>query len=309
VSVSEAAARRTPARPGPGPMPDALLRALDLQIRRKIEGLLPGDFQSVVVGAGTELAQVRQYEPGDDVRRIDWNVTARTSEPHVRLDVAEKALTTWILADISASMLFGTQDRRKLDVAEGVMMAVSYLATRRGNRVGIMPFGAEHWRPLPPEHGRLGLVKLLRDMWRLPPQEGVPTTSLRDALDRAARLIRVRGAIVVVSDFRGPTDWRRPLARLALKHDVAAVEIYDVREHVLPDVGDVWFMDPETKMQLRVDTRSRRTRERFAAAAQQERADVRRLIRASGVDHVALSTSGEWLHVLAAFLSSRRTRW
>jgi uncharacterized protein (DUF58 family) len=304
-----AAAVRTPDRPGPGPIPDVLLRALDLQVRRRIEGLLPGDFQSVSVGPGTELAQVRRYEPGDDVRRIDWNVTARTTEVHVRLDVAEKALTAWLLMDVSSSMLFGTQDRRKLDVAEGVLMAISYLATRRGNRVGIMPFGESHWRPLPPEHGRLGLVRLLRELWRNPPQEGGATTSLREALDRAARVVRARSSVVVISDFRGSTDWRKSLARLALKHDVVAIEIYDVREHELPDVGDVWFMDPETRRQMRVDTRSRRFRERFATAAQQERTEVRRLIRASGVDHVALSTSGDWLHILAGFLLSRRTRW
>jgi uncharacterized protein (DUF58 family) len=309
VTIRGAGATRTAARPGPGPMPDALLRALDVQVRRRIEGLLPGDFQSVSVGSGTELAQVRRYEPGDDVRRIDWNVTARTSEPHVRLDVAEKALTTWVVLDASASMLFGTQDRRKLDVAEGVLMAVAYLSTRRGNRLGILPFGAPEWRPLPPEHGRVSLVRLLRELWTSPPREGDPTTSLHEALDRAGRIIRFRGAVVVISDFRGSSDWRRPLARLAHKHDVAAIEIYDVREHELPDIGDAWFMDPETRTQLRVDTRSRRVRERFAAAAMKERAEVRRSIRASGADHVALSTSGDWLHILAGFLSSRRTRW
>jgi uncharacterized protein (DUF58 family) len=132
---------RTPATPGPGPMPEALLRALDLNIGRRVEGLLAGDYRSVLLGQGSELALVRPYVPGDDVRRIDWNVTARTNEPHVRVDLAERVLVTWLVLDTSASMEFGTADRRKADVAEGVAIAVGHLATRRGNRLGIVTFG------------------------------------------------------------------------------------------------------------------------------------------------------------------------
>src|SRR5436305_1556186 len=131
-------AEPAPDAPGPGPMPDALLRALDIQIGRRMEGMLAGDYRSNVLGHGTELAQVRPYQPGDDVRRIDWNVTARTGEPHVRVHLAERVLVTWVVLDTSASMQFGTADRRKADVAEGVALAIGHLATRRGNRLGVI---------------------------------------------------------------------------------------------------------------------------------------------------------------------------
>src|SRR5262249_5088847 len=131
----------TPQEPGPGPMPDALLRALDIRIGRRVNGLLAGDYRSALHGEGTELAQIRPYEPGDDVRRIEWNVTARTGEPHVRVQMAERVLVTWLVLDTSPSMRFGTAERRKADVAEGVAVAVGHVATRRGNRLGVVTFG------------------------------------------------------------------------------------------------------------------------------------------------------------------------
>ena len=139
--LSALRAAPTPDRPGPGPMPDALLRALDVNIQRRVEGLLAGDYRSALLGDGTELAQVRPYVPGDDVRLIDWNVTARTGEPHVRVLFAERVLVTWVVLDTSASMAFGTTDRRKADVAEGVALAIGHVATRRGNRLGLVTFG------------------------------------------------------------------------------------------------------------------------------------------------------------------------
>src|SRR5688572_4518406 len=152
---------RTPARPGPGPLPASLLRRLDLTVRRRIDGMLAGDHRSLALGDGTELAQIRPYVPGDDVRLIDWNVTARTGEPHVRVQVAERALTTWLVLDTSLSMTFGTGERRKADVAEGVAHAVGYAATRNGNRLGVVTFGDPSPRTLPPRQGRPGLLGLL----------------------------------------------------------------------------------------------------------------------------------------------------
>ena len=143
----------TAARPGPGPLPDALLRALEVSIGRRMEGLLAGDYRSTLLGDGTELAQVRPYIPGDDVRRIDWNVTARTDLTHVRVHLAERVLVTWLVLDTSASMEFGTADRRKADVAEGVAIAVGHVATRRGNRLGLVTFGDAAPRTLPPRQG------------------------------------------------------------------------------------------------------------------------------------------------------------
>ena len=306
--MSLAAAERTPARPGPGPLPDALLRALEVSVSRRIEGLLPGDYRSSSLGEGTELAQVRPYQPGDDVRRIDWNVTARTAEPHVRVQVAERSLVTWLLLDVSASMTFGTGDRRKWDVAEGVALAVGHVASRHGNRLGLLTFGDREPGVLPPRQGRSGLLGVLLALRREPATEAVGPTSLGRALACAARVARQPALLVVVSDFRGPRDWRRPLLELAGRHDVLAVEIRDGREQELPDVGDLWLVDPETGRQLRVDTRRRRMRERFAAQAAAERADLARELASLGVRHVVLETAGDWLRTFAGFLKAERRR-
>jgi uncharacterized protein (DUF58 family) len=291
----------TPARPGPGPLPDALLRALDVSIGRRMEGLLAGDYRSSLLGDGTELAQVRPYVPGeDDVRRIDWNVTARTDVPHVRVHLAERVLVTWLVLDTSASMLFGTADRRKADVAEGVAIAVGHVATRRGNRLGLVTFGDEDPRALPPRQGRLGLLGLLAALRE--PGGANGATSLGEALRRTGSLSRQRSAVVVVSDFRGPLDWRRPLLELAGRHDVVAVEIRDPREEELPNAGVLWLVDPETGRQLRADTRNDKLRARFAAAAAAERAELARTLASAGARHVVLTTAGDWLRSFALFL-------
>jgi uncharacterized protein (DUF58 family) len=299
-------ARPTPARPGPGPMAEGLLRALDISIGRRVEGLLAGDFRSNLLGAGTELAMVRPYVPGDDVRRIDWNVTARTNEPHVRVDLAERVLVTWLVLDASVSMQFGTADRRKADVAEGVAVAIGHLATRRGNRLGVVTFGGADDFALPPRQGRVGLVGLLTALRSEPPADGPGATALGEAVRRTGALARQRSLVVVVSDYRGDRGWQRPLLELAGHHDVVAVEIRDPREQELTDVGLLYLVDPETGRQLRVDTRSRRLRERFAMAAAAERAQVARELSSAGVRHVVLSTSGDWLRPLVTFL--RRSR-
>ena len=302
------ATERTPARPGPGPMPEALLRALDLTVRRRIEGLLAGEHRAATLGHGTELAQVRPYEPGDDVRQIEWNVTARTGEPHVRVQVAERALSTWLLLDTSPSMSFGTADRRKWDVAEGVALAVGHVASRRGNRLGVVTFGDRDPRTLPPKQGRVGLLGLLLTMRREPETGRVGATSVGQALARVAKFSRQRSLVFVVSDFRGPRDWRAPLLELAGRHEVAAIEIRDPREQQLPDVGELWLVDPETGRQLRVDTSKRKLRERFAAAAEAERRSLAVELSSLGVRHVVLSTSGDWLRRLAAFLDAEGAR-
>jgi uncharacterized protein (DUF58 family) len=289
-------------------MPIAFLRALELSIGRRMEGLLAGDYRSILLGDGTELAQVRPYVPGDDVRRIDWNVTARTRVPHVRVQLAERVLVTWLVLDTSASMQFGTAERRKADVAEGVALAVGHVATRRGNRLGVVTFGDARPSSAPPRQGRVGLLGLLATLREEQDDERVGATSLGEALRRTAALARQRAAVVVVSDFRGPLDWRRALLDLSARHDVAAVEIRDPREQELPNAGALWLVDPETGRQLRVDTSSARLRERFASAAATERADLAHAFAALGVPHVVLSTSGDWLRLLADFLRVQRRR-
>ena len=305
-SASTLLARPTAARPGPGPMAEGLLRALDVAIGRRMEGLLAGDFRSNHLGAGSELAMVRPYEPGDDVRRIDWAVTARTNETHVRVDLAERVLVSWLVLDSSPSMQFGTADRRKADVAEGVAIAIGHLATRRGNRLGVVTFGDESTYALPPRQGRVALLGLLRSLREARPGPGTGAPTLGSALARAGSLAHQRSLAVVVSDFRGPRDWRPPLLELAGRHDVVAVEIRDPREQELPNVGQLWLVDPETGRQLHVNTRSRKLRERFVVAASAERAQVAQILASAGVRHVVLTTSGDWLRSLVVFL--RRSR-
>jgi uncharacterized protein (DUF58 family) len=308
--------------PGPGPIPEAVLRGLDLTVRRRLEGLVPGDQRTPAVGVGTELSQVRAYRPGDDVRLLDWNATARTGEPHVRVHVAERSVTTWLLLDLSPSMAFGTADRLKVDVAEGIANAVGRLATRRGNRLGVMTFGGPEPRVLPPRQGRAGLHGAIEAAKQFGAPELHPAgelvvshggagrdderrSDLAGALRRAGGLARSRSLVVVVSDFRGERDWVHPLRALAGRHGVLALEVRDPREEELPDVGELVLADPETGRQLRVDTGSRPLRRRFAEEAARERAELAAELRRSGADHVVLSTSGAWLRTLAGHLAAR----
>jgi uncharacterized protein (DUF58 family) len=205
-------------------------------------------------------------------------------------------------------MSFGTAERRKADVAEGVALALGHLASRRGNRLGLVAFGDGSPRAIPPRQGRAGMLGLLLSLRQEPLLEGGGSTSLGSALGLVSRLARQRSLVAVVSDFRGPRDWRTPLLQLAGGHDVLAVEIRDPREETLPNVGELRLVDPETGRQLRVDTASSRLRERFAAAAAAERAEVARELSSLGVGHVVLSTEGDWLRPLAAHLRRRDGR-
>ncbi|HEY4752544.1 MAG TPA: DUF58 domain-containing protein, partial [Candidatus Limnocylindrales bacterium] len=239
---------RTPAAPGPGSTPEALLRALDLSIGRQIRGLVSGEFRALDLGGGMELAQVRPYQAGDDVRRIDWNVTARMPEPHVRVHVPERALTTWLLLDESPSMTFGTADRRKADVAEGVAIAVAHLSTQRGNRLSVMTFGDGRVRRTPPRGGRAGLLATLVDGravdgGRVAPEAdsgGAATpTSPAAALRFVTHAASPGGLVVLVTDLRGPLDWLPDLGAVRRRHGLLVVEIRDPREDDLPDVGEI----------------------------------------------------------------------
>ena len=271
---SRARSRRSgrPLGPAPARCPDALLRALDLTVRRRIEGLLAGEHRAATLGHGTELAQVRPYEPGDDVRQIEWNVTARTGEPHVRVQVAERALTTWLLLDTSPSMAFGTADRRKVDVAEGVALAVGHVASRRGNRLGVVTFGDREPRTLPPRQGSAGL---LRSPAR-PAARAGGRCGRRDVGGRGARPRGEDRSPAFAARSSSPTSADRATGGRHCSSSPAvtrcsAIEVRDPREQELPNVGELWLVDPETGRQLRVDTSRRKLRDRFAAAAEAER--------------------------------------
>jgi len=300
-------ATRPKSRPGPGPTPESLLRSLDVTVGRRIHGLLSGEFRAHDRGGGTELAQVRPYEPGDDVRTIDWNVTARMTVPHVRVHVPERALTSWLALDVSPSMTFGTADRRKADVAVGVALALGHVATQRGNRLGTITFGGRSDRRMPPTGGRRGLLSaLLAARNDAVPGDGEPigARSPAAALRFLAGVAPRGGLVVLVSDFRGrgSPDWLTALAGVAARSQVLVVEIRDRREDELPDVGDLTLLDTETGREVRVDTSSRALRERFARAAADDRAALAHDLRRLGVGHVVLSTSGSWLRTLASQL-------
>jgi uncharacterized protein (DUF58 family) len=305
-------AEPTPSKPGPGPVPESLLKALELTIARRVEGMLAGDHRSALLGRGTELAQVRPYVPGDDVRLIDWNVTARTTEPHVRVHLAERVLVTWVVLDTTPSMAFGTAERRKADVALGAALAIGHAATIRGNRVGLVGFGGEGVRVVPPRQGRAGLVGLLLALREghepslALPGYGSGLSPLADALKTLGGVAQQRSLVVVVSDFRGERDWRRPLLQVAGRHEVVAVEVRDPREQELEPAGTLWLVDPETGRELRVDTDDARLRARFAEAAAEERTQVAHQLASAGVAHVVLSTDRDWLRDLAIFVRRRR---
>jgi uncharacterized protein (DUF58 family) len=290
---------RTPAEPGPGVVTPESLRMLDLAIGRRVDGMLAGEYRSAFTGIGTEFHQVRPYEPGDDVRRIDWNVTARTGQTHVRVELAEHTLVTWLVLDESASMRFGTADRRKADVAEGVAIAVGHVATRRGNRLGVVAYGAGEPVLLRPRRGRRGLLLALGAIRQTPAGGG----SLGEAMNLVGGLAVERSLVVVVSDFRGPVDWRNGFLRVAARHATLAVEIRDPREQELAAVGELQLFDPESGHHVVVDTDDAVLRELYARAAEEERREVATLLSSAGVPHVALSTGGDWLPPLASFLS------
>src|SRR6185312_5142752 len=226
----------------------------DVALSRRVARTLPGDRRAAGVGVGTELAQLRPYEIGDDVRHIDPAATARTGQPHVRMHVPERALTTWIVLDVSPSMAFGTAQRLKADVAEGVALVFGRLGIRRAGSVGLVMHGAGGEgggaggiRVLPPRGSKPGLVALRRALADgVAPDGQNDPTAFADALQRTGRLARQSGLVVVISDFRDQRKWERPLGSLRMRHSVIAVEIVDPRELEIPAVGHLALIDPET---------------------------------------------------------------
>jgi len=291
-----------PGRQGPGPLAHDAITRLDLRIARRAGGPLPGERRAPGAGSGTELAQLRPYEPGDDPRRIDPAASARTGIPHVRQHVPERALTTWIVLDLSASMAFGTGLRLKSDVAEGAASTVAQLAVRRGGRVAVVTSGAPASTTLPPRSGRRAFAAVRRLVGAgVAPDRSAADLGLPAALERVGRLARTRGLVAVVSDFRDD-GWQAPLRTLAQRHTVTAIEITDPRETELPDAGQLVLLDPETGRTVEADTGSPRVRAAFAAAEAERRAGAAAAIRGARAHHVTLCTGDDWLRELARVL-------
>ena len=297
--MSDPALTTPAARQGPGAVPHQVVDALDLVVARRTAGVMPGDRRAAGVGTGTELALLRPYVPGDDVRHIDPAATARTGEPHVRVHVPERTLTTWIVLDLSPSMAFGTAGRLKADVAEGVALVVARLAVRRAGRVGLMTFGAGERRVLPPRASRPGwtAVRTALDGSVAPDGTHEPA-ALADALAHLRRIAGQPGLVVLVSDLRDQEGWAAALGALRARHSVLVVEPRDPREATLPAVGHLALVDPETGALVEVDTSSLRLREEFARIEAASRAEVARELRKLRVEHVVLSTGDDWLKEL-----------
>ncbi|MBV9714773.1 MAG: DUF58 domain-containing protein [Solirubrobacterales bacterium] len=287
------------ARQGPGPIAQPLVEALDVAVSRLVARTLPGDRRAAGVGLGTELAQLRPYELGDDVRHIDPAASARTRQPHIRLHVPERALTTWIVLDVSPSMAFGTARRLKADVAEGAAFVFGRLGVRRAGSVGLVVFGAAAPLVLPPRGSRPGIVALRRVLAQgVAPDGRHDAGALADSLRRVGRLARQPGLVVTISDFRDQLGWERPFGSLRVRHSLLAVEVLDPREAELPSVGHLAVVDPETGARIEVNTSSRRIRRRFAELEQDRRATVAGELRRLRVPQVTLSTEHDWLREL-----------
>ena len=286
---------------------EAVLSRLQILVTRKLDGLLQGDYVGLLPGPGTEAGESREYRPGDDVRRMDWPVTARTTVPHVRRTVADRELETWMALDLSASLEFGTAKLLKRDLALAAAAALTHLTVRGGNRVGaVVGTGGGHTARLPARPGRKEAHGLLRALARVPTRPG--RADLGALVDMLNRPPRRRGLAVVISDFLGEPEWERPLRALSGRHELLAVEVIDPRELELPDVGTVVLADPETGRQREVVTTPLLCRE-FAAAASAHRDRVAAALRRCGAAHLRLRTDSDWVADVVRFVLARKRTW
>jgi uncharacterized protein (DUF58 family) len=290
-----------PERVAPAP---ALLRRVELAVGRKIHGLREGDHLALFSGRGIEAGDARLYSPGDDVRRMDWTVTARTGVPHVRDAVAERELDVTVLLDLTGSLDFGTASWRKVDLELAVLGALGSLATQGHDRLGAILLTRDGATPVPVRAGRAHLAAVMARAEAAASRGG--SADLVVGIERLGLIARRRGLAVVISDFRGPITWERALARLAQRHDTVAIELVDPREMRLSDVGFVTVADAETGRRRTVDTSRPDIRAAFGAAADKDRAAVAAAISAAGATQLRLWTDRDWVEPLVRFLEQRR---
>jgi uncharacterized protein (DUF58 family) len=284
-----------------------VLRRLELLVTRRLDGMLQGDYRGLLPGHGSEPGETRAYQAGDDVRRIDWNVTARLQEPYVRETIADRELETWICADQSASLDFGTAVAEKRDMALAAVASVGFLTARTGNRLGAVVVGGDGLTEFPARQGRPHLMAILHRLHTAPRTPG-GGPGLAAGIRRLATPTHRRGLAVVVSDLLAPPGWEDELRRVAVRHDLLVVEVVDPRELELPDIGLVSLVDPETGRQREVNTRSKTLRARYAQAAREQRESNARAVRRAGGDHLVLRTDRDWLFDILRFVALRRRR-
>lgn len=290
------------------PNPEQILRRLEWTVIRRLDGLLHGDYRTLFRGFGLDLADLREYQYHDDVRHIDWNVTARLATPYVREYHEDRELTAWFLLDLSPSLDFGSGAVRKREVASDFVALLARLLSRHGNRVGALFYGDRVDTVIPARSGRRHVLHILHAMLARPERARSAATDLRVLLQGAFALMRRRSLVFVVSDFISAPGWAEPLARLALRHEVVAVRLSDPLEVELPDLGLVPVQDAETGEQLTVDTHDRRFRRRFARIVEQREQVLRAAFRQAGVDALELSTADDLVDAMLRFADLRRRR-
>jgi uncharacterized protein (DUF58 family) len=287
---------------------EQLLRHLEWTVLRRLDGLLQGDYRTLMRGTGMDLADLREYQHHDDVRHIDWNVTARLQQPHVRVFTEDREMCAWFLLDLSPSMDFGSGEQRKRQISSEFVAVLSRLLTRHGNRVGAMLYGSGVDAVIPARSSRNHVLHLLHTLQTRPESAQAGPTRLHKLLESAGNLVRRRSTIFVVSDFISETGWEKPLGLLARRHEVLAVRLLDPMELELPDLGLIPIRDSETGEQLLVDTHDAGFRKRFARIAAQREADLRQTLVRAGVDALELSTDGNLLDALLRFTELRKRR-
>jgi uncharacterized protein (DUF58 family) len=286
---------------------DRVLRRLEWQVIRRLDGRLQGNYRTLIRGQGTDFRDLREYEPGDDVRHVDWNVTARMDAVYVREYTEDRELTAWLLLDRSPSMGFGPVDRTKERLLRDFTTTIARLLIRNGNRVGAILYDNDVERTIPPRQGRNQVLLLVRDLLR-PVQTNGTVTDLSRLLDRAARVIRRRSLVVLVSDFISTPGWERPLARLTERHEVVVIRLFDPREFELPDAGLIAVQDAETGEQLLVDSSDREFRRRLRQAGEERAIAVRDATRRAGVDLHVISTDDDLVDAFVEIVESRKRR-
>ena len=295
----------------PALTPERVLRRIEWRVIRRLDGRLQGDYRTVFRGTGVDVVDLREYQPGDDLRHIDWNVTARTDVPHVREYVEDREVTAWLLLDLSPSMGFGPVERRKHVVLTEVAATVAQLLARGGNRVGAVLFDAEVEQVIPPGHGRNQVLRILRHLLAEPRaarKDASRSTDLGKPLRAALGIVRRRSLVVLVSDFITEPGWQRPLALLAGRHEVVAIQVVDRREFELPAVGMIYVEDPETGEQIFVDTDDQAFQQRLRAAADERAAALLEATRGAGTDLFTVATDEDLVRALVRISQLRRRR-
>ncbi len=288
--------------------PERILQRLDWQVIRRLDGLLQGDYRSLFYGYGVDFADLREYQPEDDIRYIDWNVTARMTTPYIRQYVEDREITAWFLLDLSPSIDFGSTQNLKRSMLIDFVTTMARLLTRHGNRVGAMFYNGRLERTIPARGGRIQVLRLINDLMRQPRLERAPFTDLTPLLKTGLHAVRRRSLVFVISDFICAPGWERPLTLLNQRHEVLAVRLWDQRELELPDIGPIIMQDAETGEQLYVDTSDKKFRQRFEQAGKQRAVLLNSAFNHAGVDLLSLSTGDDLVQAIVRFAALRQQR-